>query len=252
MTPLALILTVAIPMIPPKRYIPEIHDVHPRMMPALERLLGALPDEASRLAPLLVVPDWAGDSALDCHPEFVEMLRQLQGEKVLHGLTHSLGPDWWNRFAYGTENHAEFASLSEDQATARLTTAHKLHTEAFGLPRWFCAPRWQQNAIVKTVLGRLGFEGFMLGSRYEKLSGARAAIPAICFDDGGHAWRHVAGRLQRKAMIRRWLANNTPFRLTLHPADLEDPKTWQQLTELVATLKGEGWQPLAFDDALFA
>ena len=239
-------------MIPPRHYIAEIHDVHPRMRPSLERLLAALPERARTHAPLLVVPDWAGDSALDRHPEFVALLHQFPGEKVLHGFTHSLGPDWWNRLAYGTENHAEFARLSPGQAIERLTRAHTLHRAAFGTPRWFCAPRWQQNAAVRAALVQLGFEGFMLGGRYEKLCGSRAAIPAICFDDGGHAWRHVAGRLQRRTLIRRWLAIGTPFRLTLHPAELEDPKTWRQLTELIATLEGEGWQPLAFDDALFA
>lgn len=240
-------------MIPPKHYIPEIHDVHPGMLAALERLLAALPDAARNLAPLLVVPDWSGNSPLHRHREFIARLRQLPGEKVLHGLTHSLGPDWWNTLAYGTENHAEFASLTEAQAGERLRSGVDLLTQAFGqAPRWFCAPRWQQNAAVEKALTALGFEGFMLAGRYEKVSGQRVQIPAICFDDGGHAWRHVAGRLQRKSMIRRWLANDTTFRLTLHPADLEDAKTWQQFTDLVATLEGEGWSPRAFDERLFA
>jgi uncharacterized protein len=239
-------------MIPPRTYIPEIHDVHPGMECELDRLLAALPVSARSLSALLVVPDWGGRHPLDAHPAFVSRLRDFPGMKVLHGLTHSLGHDGWNRIFYGTENHAEFAALSAVAARDRLTMAIMRYQEAFQKsPSWFCAPRWQQNAAVRRTLAEMGFEGYMLGSRYEKVDGTRLSVPAICFDDGGHAWRHAAGRVQRGFQIRRWLAAGTPFRLTLHPNDLSDPQTWAQATGLITALEENGWQPLAFNRSLF-
>jgi|APGre2960657505_1045072.scaffolds.fasta_scaffold03165_7 predicted deacetylase len=240
-------------MIPPRSYLPEIHDVHPGMAPELDRLLAALPAEAQPLALLLVVPNWFGQFPLAKFPKFVERLKNFPGEKVLHGFTHTLGRDWWNTICYGTENHAEFAAPSETVARTRLEQSAKMFADALGeKPGWFCAPRWQQNAATKAALAALGFHGFMLGNRCETLSGRRLEMPAICFDDGGLAWRHAGGRLHRGWLIRRWLAQETPFRLTLHPNDLLDPKTWRQATDFIATLQARGWKPLAFTDALFA
>lgn len=235
----------------PHTYIPEIHDVHPGMEREFDRLLAALPESARPLSALLVVPDWAGKFPLARHPAFATRLREFPGMKVLHGLTHTLGSDWWNTLSYGTENHAEFAALTAAEARERLTRGIAVFEEALGeIPSWFCAPRWQQNAAVRQTLGDLGFEGFMHGSRYESLDGTRMVLPAICFDDGGLAWRRSAGRVQRGLSIRRWLAAGTPFRLTLHPNDLLDPKTWRQATDLIAALQENGWQPLAFNRSL--
>lgn len=239
-------------MIPPCTYLPEIHDVHPGMEPELDRLLAALPTEAQLLAPLLLVPDWFGQFPLADFPMFVDRLKNHPGEKVLHGFTHTLGHDWWNTILYGTENHAEFSTLSERSAHERLEFSMNMFTNALGQrPRWFCAPRWQQNTAVKTALATLGFHGFMLSGHCETFSGQYLDMPAICFDDGGLAWRRAGGRLQRDWQIRRWLQHGKPFRLTLHPNDLADPKTWRQATELIATLQERGWKPIAFNDAIF-
>lgn len=237
----------------PRTFIPEIHDVHPGMEREMDLLLDALPEKARPLSALLVVPDWAGKFPLASHPAFAARLREFPGMKVLHGLTHTLGRDWWNTFSYGTENHAEFAALTDAQARDRLMRGITGFEDALGeTPTWFCAPRWQQNAAVRRTLAGLGFEGFMLGSRYESVRGTRLTLPAICFDDGGLAWRRAAGRVQRGFSIRRWLARGTPFRLTLHPNDLLDPKTWRQATDLIAALQDNGWQPLGFNRSLLA
>jgi len=240
-------------MIPPRHFVPEIHDVHPGMERELDLLLEAFPEAARPMAMMLVVPDWSGNHPLDRHPEFVRRLKEFPGRKVLHGYTHTLGQNLFNTLFYGTENHSEFASLSPAMASERLTRSKNLFTEAFGEePSWFCAPRWQQNAAARAALGELGFEGFMLSGRYETLSGRKVEMPAVCFDDGGLGWRHVVNRAIRRGQFRRWLAEGTTFRLTLHPAELSVPETWRQVTDLMKTLQDEGWQPLEFSDAWFS
>lgn len=237
-------------MIQPRTYIPEIHDVHPGMEGGLDRLLELLPASARIKATLLVVPDWSGCQSLTRHPGFSSGLRDFPGPKVLHGLTHSLGRDWWNTLAYGTENHAEFRGLDMAAARRRLDEGSRIFEDALGeRPTWFCAPRWQQSAAVTQVLGGMGFTGWMRSDRYERISGGSLAIPAICFDEGSHAWRRAGGRMMRAVRIRRWLARETPFRLTLHPRDLHDPQTLAQITGLVSALEDKGWTPMAFDPA---
>jgi len=239
-------------MIPPRCYVPEIHDVHPGMAADLGRLVEAFPPAARPLAMMLVVPDWSGRYPLATHPAFVQRLKEFPGRKVLHGHTHTLGPDIWNSLFYGTENHSEFALLSAEEALAKLGRSMTEFKAAFGkAPGWFCAPRWQQNRATRAALETLKFEGFMLAGRYETVSGRRLEMPAVCFDDGGLAWRHVVNRAIRRRQIRRWLADGTPFRLTLHPADLLDPKTWRQVTDLMAALEAGGWTPLEFTEDWF-
>lgn len=235
-------------MIPPLTYIPEIHDVHPGMEGGLDRLLGLLPEKARTRAALLVVPDWSGCQPLTRHPRFSASLRDFPGPKVLHGLTHTLGRDWWNTLAYGTENHAEFRTLDQADARSRLHEGARIYEDALGeMPAWFCAPRWQQSAAVRQVLGGMGFTGCMHSDRYEWISGGSLAIPALCFDEGAHAWRRVGGWMMRSVLIRRWLARGSPFRLTLHPRDLQDPQTLAQITGLISALEDNGWTAMAFD-----
>ena len=47
-------------------------------------------------------------------------LRALKGTQVLHGLTHSLGPDFLNWLLYGHDNRSEFARLSASENQERL------------------------------------------------------------------------------------------------------------------------------------
>ncbi|BCU76033.1 DUF2334 domain-containing protein [Luteolibacter sp. LG18] len=213
----------------------------------LDLLLEAFPESARSKAMVLVVPDWSGRYPLDRHPAFVQRLKVFPGRKVLHGYTHTLGPDLFNTLFYGTENHSEFASLSRAEARERLEKSRDLFATALGeTPSWFCAPRWEQNAVVRETLVELGFEGFMLSNRYETVSGGRVEMPAVCFDDGGLAWRHTVNRSIRRVQLRRWIESGTTFRLTLHPAELSQPKTWRQVVDLMAELQDQGWQPLEF------
>ncbi|MEI2685616.1 MAG: DUF2334 domain-containing protein [Cypionkella sp.] len=94
--------------LPDRVYLPEIHDLHPGMAARIDPLLALLPHDARRVVAWSVVPDWQGRAPLTAHPGFCERLRGLEGDIVLHGLTHSLGPDWFNWVVYGHDNRSEF------------------------------------------------------------------------------------------------------------------------------------------------
>lgn len=234
-----------------KRYLVEIHDVHPGMGRRLDALLEALPPGGREAALLLVVPNWRGREPLAEHPDFVARLAELPGEKVLHGFTHSLGPSLWDRFYFGTENHSEFLHATRRGAARRLEAACRIYEQCFeARPRWFCGPRWQQSRATERELRVLGLVGYMRQDRLVEFAGRAHVIPALCFDEGARRWKQAAARVLRERRIRRLVQAGALFRLTLHPTDLDYPRTWRQLSDLIFSLAHDGWRPISLEEAL--
>jgi len=232
-------------------YIPEIHDVHPAMQDRLQRLLDLWPAAAREAVALLVVPRWMGASDLSDHPGFCERLKAHPGEKVLHGWTHTLGPDFLNWLLYGHDNRSEFAGFDATEAARRIAAGVTAFQDSLGTtPRWFCAPRWHQGEAVAPVLQSAGFDGFMLKNHLCLLAGDEVPLPSLCFDEGERRLRTIVARQLREVTIARLLSSGSPFRFTLHPADLDDASTWSQIERLIARLEDDGWAPLSLEQAL--
>ncbi|MBX3529213.1 MAG: DUF2334 domain-containing protein [Rhizobiaceae bacterium] len=234
-------------------YVPEIHDIHPGMRRELDAMIDVLPQAALPAAALLVVPDWMGRSPIAADRAFCAAVSTLPGEKVLHGFTHSLGPDFWNWLFYGHDNRSEFARLGRDEAAGRLATGLRAFLEAFGIaPRWFCAPRWQQSAAATEALKEAGIGAWMTTGALVSAGGRRAALPALNFDEGERKLRNAILHRLREGRIARLLSAGRPFRVALHPADVGDPVAWGQVKRLFARLAAEGWRPVGADAALEA
>lgn len=231
-------------------YVPEIHDVYPGMEAELEAMIDVLPAPARAEAALLVVPDWQGHAAIGDSRPFVERVAALPGEKVLHGFTHSLGPDFLNWLLYGHDNRSEFARLDRAEAADRIGRGVEAFAGLGVRPRWFCAPRWQQSAGARAALAAAGFEAFMAVRGYELLAGPSVPLPALNFDEGDRKLRNRVMHALRKGRIARLLAAGRPFRVALHPADVEDPVAWGQVERLFARLEGEGWEAVSPDAAV--
>jgi len=230
-------------------YLPEIHDLHPGMAARIDPLPALLPPDARAVVAWSVVPDWQGAAPLAANPGFCDRLRGLGGDIVLHGLTHSLGPDWFNSAVCGHDNRSGFPALTAPQAAHRLDAGRALLTAATGrVPLWFCAPRWQQSAWVAGLLRVRGFAGWMLGARLERADGTALPIPAPNFDEGARALPLAVGRLRRRGAIRRHLATGQAFRLVLHPDDLDRPASLRAIRALVAALEAGGRQARGLAD----
>lgn len=234
-----------------RRYLPEIHDLHPSMAGALEDLVALFPVAAQDKIAFSIVPDWMGRESLVEAPAFAARLRALKGTQVLHGLTHSLGPDFLNWLLYGHDNRSEFARLSAPETQARLGKGLAIWTQALGVsPRWFCAPRWQQNRHLAPALAALGFRGCLSGRAISCYDGASLPMPTLNFDEGARAVKIVLGALARKAMVPRLLGAGQPFRFVLHPDDLTRPATLREIKAVLARMEAEGWRPVSLEQAL--
>jgi len=229
-------------------YLPEIHDLAPPMVDRLDRLIAAFPAAARAHAAHLLVPDWQGTASLDSVPAFAARLRALPGTPVLHGLTHSLGPDFLNWLLYGHDNRSEFARLTGVQTRERLMRAKAIAARALGaVPRWFCAPRWQGNPHLDAALQAQGFDGVMELGALHSFAHGRLSLPTISFDTGARAVMIWPAQAARAVQIRHILHHRHPFRLVLHPDDLDRPAVFAQFRRLCARLDAEGWEPLPLE-----
>lgn len=228
-------------------YVPEIHDVHPGAWDTVQLILDMLPPHARTVAVLLVVPKWRGVEPITRAPVFLEALRALEGEKVLHGLTHVRGADWWNRWTYGTVNHAEFAKLGPAVADRLLDEATAIFEEAFDRPpQWFCAPRFRQSRHVAEAVRAHGL-GLLTHSGLITPQGREVHLPALWFDEGTLWWRNMAARMLRLPRQRWLFQTEQPFRLALHPADCMQPGRWRDVRDVLDTLAASGWTPVSLD-----
>ncbi len=220
------------------------------MASRLDDLLGLLPREARDAAALLVVPDWHGRGALEPESGLCRRLRDMPGEKVLHGWTHSLGPDLLNWLVYGHENRSEFGRLTETEAAGRLARSLDIYRRCFAAePRWFCAPRWAESAGAAAALREAGIARRMLRARLEIGESTSVPLPALCFDAGDRSLPVAVMRQAREPALRRLMAGGRPFRLTLHPSDPDHAATWAQMKRLVRRLETEQWIALSPDQA---
>jgi len=231
-----------------RTYLPEIHDLHPGMADRLDRLIAAFPEAARAHIAYSVVPDWHGAHPLTGDPAFAAKVRSLPGEKVLHGLTHTKGPDWLNWLLYGHENRSEFQGLTRTQTEAKLDRGLEIFAAAgLGRPLWFCAPRWMPSPDLDVALKARGFRGVLARTGLTVFGSGGRAVPPLNFDEGARSWKIAPGRLLRENTIARLLLANRPFRLVLHPDDLDHPKTWAQIERTLARMDTAGWRPTSLD-----
>jgi predicted deacetylase len=213
----------------------SIHDVTPALAAPVTRLWNLCVDRGIRPA-LLIVPNWHGEWPLECHPGFIDWLRQCAGagaELVLHGERHdehglnrSLRDHWraWGQ----TDGEGEFLSLTRSAASERIRRGIEclsgLGLEPIGFvpPAWLATPETYRAAAVAGLT-------FTEDSRSVRLlpSGHRVRSPVV-------RWSTRTPFRARGSVVvaaARWLLQRRQAwpRMALHPRDLDDPATARSL-----------------------
>ncbi|MEM7068808.1 MAG: DUF2334 domain-containing protein [Pseudomonadota bacterium] len=231
--------------------MPEIHDVYRGMAPELEAMLSLLPKQHETKFCFNIVPNWQGNNELWQDHQLIDRLGSLTGLKILHGWTHSLGPGPMNWLLYGHDNRSEFGKLNKQENFERIRKGVLAFEKCFGdSPKWFCAPRWQQNRFTSDELYTRGFEGFMLRDQIITYKDGNVPLSAINFDEGERRVVIAIAEKFRNRAIRYHLSSGVPFRLALHPADLSNEKIRNQIDGFVQQLIGDGWKVLSIEQAL--
>lgn len=234
-----------------KIFVPEIHDIHGGNARALAPLLDLLPGGAGDCAAILVVPFFQERHSLDKAPDLARSLREHPGEIVLHGLTHVKPQSLGNRILFGGANHAEFAGLSRSRAEERIRKGVEIFTRAVGKPpQWFCAPRWILSRGGKKAAFDQGLAAIMALGGYARRGRPVVRIPAVSFDHGDRPLVIRAQEKIRGRLFRRLFARKTPFRLVLHPADLERKQSLLEIRRWINALEADGWKAARPEEAL--
>lgn len=196
---------------------------------------------------LLLTPHWEEHSGSASWPELLEKYIPEGSQIILHGLTHRAPPSLWDRLVFGENWGSEFKKLPEKTAFTRLSEGKSRIESLTGQPvGWFCAPRWEQSRGTVCALQALGFNGYFTRTRIIPFKGSPVIMPAISFDHGLRKWVAAVNRHARLFMISRVLKREKPFRLALHPRDMEDPAVLEELAGLNRRLASSGWSNLSF------
>lgn len=232
-------------------YVPEIHDVSPVMAGMLDELVALFAPVARPKIAYSIVPNWQGNFAFEHHPGFAAKVRALSGTPVLHGWTHSLGPDRVNWLLYGHDNRSEFLKLDRNETDRRLTLGQDMLTRTLGMaPEWFCAPRWQQNAMLAPALQARGFRGTLDRGGFTEFGKTPIPMVALNFDEGERAVKIALGAIARRIALAGIFRSRRPFRFVLHPDDIRRPGTLAQIRLVLRRLSEDGWRPLSIEEAI--
>ena len=231
----------------------SVHDVSPATADETARWCADL-DGLGVRASLLVIPGpWRG---MTLTPDYAGILRRraAQGDEiVLHGWTHTAGPEGpWVRRQVGraiARGAAEFAALSEDEAAARLHSG-RLALEQVGLPvDGFTPPGWLASpGAVRALRG----QGFRYLTTHRGLHDLRTRTTyrafALSHRPGGTGER--LGAALMRAWARRGARRGGLVRLALHPDDLKRPGLRDTTLRSIEDILAAGGRALTYRDLL--
>ncbi len=209
-------------------FVVSVHDVAPATVAASRHWVAELDARGVR-ATLLVVPGPWRNPPLLADPELIEWLRGCAGrghETSLHGFDHRgvAGGARWRQAVnlIAARGCGEFGALDEEAARIRLRLGLAVLDEAGIETTGFTPPGWLSSPGTRRALRSLGFRYLTSHLAVHDLAhGTAVRMPALSHRPGG-AGERFGSRLMTTA-ARRWARTGRPFRIALHPADLERP-----------------------------
>jgi len=228
----------------PRTLCISLHEVSPATLADCARTLELLDDLQLGPVALLVIPDFHGTGRVDRDRRFRSFIesRILHGDEiVLHGYRHDESAPTgrslraWLARRMGTDQQAEFSSLSFDAARTRLLHGLAILRSAGWQPSGFVAPDWHMSSGTHDALEDLSLRYFSTRDAVILL-GSQQQIAAPTLTLGARAaWRRASGRNWMRAIAS--LRSTSPIlRIALHPTDQRDPafeRHWRNLRRQV-------------------
>ncbi|GGP46122.1 DUF2334 domain-containing protein [Streptomyces abikoensis] len=232
-------------------FVVSVHDVAPWSFSRSRRWLAEL-DARGVPATLLLVPGaWRGPRLPD-DPALVRWLHEAarRGHELsLHGCTHRAVPGgpparrWLNSLL--ARGCAEFCALDEVEAHRRLSAGLAALASVGIAPEGFTPPGWLASPGSFAALRAVGLEYTTSHLAVHDLrTGARHRMPALSHRPGGLGER--AGARLMRAAAGRWSGRGRPFRIALHPADLDRPGLRELALEAVDLALAAGARPWTY------
>jgi predicted deacetylase len=239
-----------------KTLVVSLHDAHPDSWPLIEEQVQLLDAWGVRKTSILVVPLFHHRQPTGSDSFFCQDLGRLQNnghELVLHGYTHDRRGQreawkdlFWTRFY--TNHEAEFLTLSDAEARARLEKGMRLFSSQGWRLKGFVAPAWLFPERLLAVLKDLGFAyTTRLGSiiRLQK-SGPPVRSQSLCYSTRA-PWRRSVSKAWNVCLYQR-VSRQPCLRLSLHPEDLRYDDLRGQIERLVKSALQDGFEPVTYAD----
>jgi predicted deacetylase len=207
----------------------SVHDVSPATADETARWCADADSLGIPLSLLVIPGPWRGTQLGD-EPDYAQVLqkRVARGDEiVLHGWTHSAGPEGSGlRRAVGrvvARGAAEFAALDEQQATVLLGAGQEvldrlgIGTTGFTPPGWLASPaacRALAAAGFRYTTSHLGVRDLRQGRLHRGF--------ALSHRPGGGIGERIGAGVVRQG-ARRGARRGTLVRIALHPDDLHRP-----------------------------
>src|SRR5689334_11348235 len=224
----------------------SVHDVSPAWAPEIEMAV-ALARRHGIQPALLVVPDFHGAWPLLAHSAFCRLLQAWNREgceTYLHGFFHRSGAHaptlsshlrhiFYQRFV--SNNEAEFADLTRDDARFRLEQGERVLAHADLPIAGFVPPAWSMRRWLVPLLAERRYR-FTEDHRtiFDPLAGR--SRPSVVLN---YATRTFARLLSTLAYCRvaSLAAPLFPTRIAIHPMDMRHPTVRNELDRLLARLR---------------
>ena len=218
-----------------KLAIVELHDVSPyyrvEFLSALELLEEVGLDRFS----LLVVPCFWEYAPLGGDGNFLNLIKNLGAELVLHGYTHK-GKKRLQDLLW-TDGEGEFGGLDLTETYERVRSGLEL-MEYLGLKTtFFVPPAWIGNPYLEDVLYSLGFEGIAYRWYIKDLGNEKSiSSPVLSFSS-----RNLLSWLSLKALpsMERLYKDHQVLRLALHMTDFRDERKVRLWKEILSNIEKE-------------
>ena len=240
----------------------SVHDIAPGTAAQAARWLVALESRGIAATLLLVPGPWRGPSLVQ-DPRLAEELLQAQDrghELALHGFyhlaTHGSGTLWRRGVAQLlARGAAEFATLSEGEARARIKAGLEELADIGVEPVGFHPPGWLVSPDSVRALRRSGLRYYSTHLAVHSFAGAggaaaelRLAAPALSHRPGGVGESLGVRMLTEGA--RRFARNGGAFRIALHPDDLSRPRLREATLRAIDEALELGARPTTYAGAL--
>jgi uncharacterized protein len=226
-----------------KSLVVSLHDVSPLTLARCEKILSDLSKSGVHQVSLLAIPNHHGRAPVREDGSFQSWLaRQVETghEPVLHGYFHQRqkrrADSWFSKLTTEvyTAGEGEFFDLSFDSAAKLLGDG--LADLAF-LPRkviGFVAPAWLLSEAAEKAVRSTGF------TYTTRIGCVRSFKPLSEIKSRSLVWSTRAKwRVSASLYWNRVLAiakGNAPvLRVSIHPADIDQSRVWQQIGEIIET-----------------
>jgi predicted deacetylase len=200
----------------------SLHDVMPKTLENVERIMQEL--ERHELLPvtLLVVPDagWTGESLQKLN-EFVAAGAEVAGHGWRHVVENVSGVRHKLHSLLISRDVAEHLALSRPDIESLVRRCHNWFKEHdLPAPELYVPPAWAMGSLRRADLDRLPFRQYeTLGGVYDVRSRQFRRLPMTGFE-ADTAFRATTCRAWNRLNLS-WAGTSNPVRVAIHPQDRE-------------------------------